>query len=188
MAQSPTQPFSRLMTAECTCRGEFAQAVTDHVFGNIDRHMAASVVDRDRVSHHLGEDHRGAAPGADHFLLFFLVHGLDTLEQFRLNVRDPFSMIVTYLLTSSNSSGSSCCDGAQCTDPSSCCGGSSYPGWAYPTETSDRADQLAGGLHHRRVDGRAGLIAVPRTVGRMPRWRLRPALPSLMLPWSRFPT
>jgi hypothetical protein len=52
--------------------------------------MAASIVDRDRVSHHLREDHRSAAPGANHLLLFFLIHGFDTLEQFRLNVRVPF--------------------------------------------------------------------------------------------------
>src|SRR5690606_24627774 len=33
-----------------------------------------------------------------------------------------------------------------------------------------------------------GSIAVPRTVGRHPSQRLRPALPSLMLPWSVLPT
>src|SRR5262249_41784681 len=33
-----------------------------------------------------------------------------------------------------------------------------------------------------------GFIAEPRTVGRLPSQRLRPALPPVMLPWSTLPT
>src|SRR4051794_41856849 len=33
-----------------------------------------------------------------------------------------------------------------------------------------------------------GFIATPRTVGRLPRQRLRPALPQLMRSWSELPT
>src|SRR3977135_3420113 len=33
-----------------------------------------------------------------------------------------------------------------------------------------------------------GFITTPRTVGRLPRQRLRPALPQLMLEWSELPT
>jgi len=34
------------MTSECAGWGEFTQAVTHHIFGDIDRHMTASVMDR----------------------------------------------------------------------------------------------------------------------------------------------
>ena len=79
-----------LVAAECARRGELAQSVADHVFGNVDRHVAASVVNCDRMSNHLREDHRSAAPGADDFLFIFLVHGLNSFKQFRFNERAFF--------------------------------------------------------------------------------------------------
>ena len=73
------------MTAESACRSELAQPVPHHILGNVDRYMAASVVNGNRMSHHLGENDARATPGADNLLLAALVHGFDFLEQFRVN-------------------------------------------------------------------------------------------------------
>ena len=51
--------------------------MTDHVIGDINRDMAASVVDGDRMTYHLREDDAGAAPGSDNFLIAGAVHLLD---------------------------------------------------------------------------------------------------------------
>jgi hypothetical protein len=53
------------MTTEGTCRGEFTQAVTHHILGNIDGYMPATIMNSNRVTHHLGKNHAGAAPGAN---------------------------------------------------------------------------------------------------------------------------
>jgi hypothetical protein len=68
------------MTPERARGGEFTQAVTDHIFGDIDRYVPATIVDGDCVADHLGEDHAGAAPGADNFLIAALVHLFDFLQ------------------------------------------------------------------------------------------------------------
>ncbi len=67
------------MAAEGARGGEFAQAVANHIFGDVDRHMSSSVMDGDRMTNHLREDHTGAAPGANHFLFAFLIHRFDSL-------------------------------------------------------------------------------------------------------------
>jgi len=53
--------------------GEFTQAVTHHIFGDIDRHMTASVMDRNGMPQPSAENHARTAPGANHFLLTFLI-------------------------------------------------------------------------------------------------------------------
>src|SRR5215207_874415 len=77
--------LSSHMTAEGARRGELTQSMTDHVFGNIDRHMPASVMDSDRVSNHLRKDHTGTTPCAQHFLFAFLVHCFNSLQKLGLN-------------------------------------------------------------------------------------------------------
>src|SRR5258708_613615 len=65
------------VTAEMTSRRELAQPVADHVLADEDRHVLAAVVDRDRVTDHVGIDGRGARPGADHLLVARLIHLVD---------------------------------------------------------------------------------------------------------------
>src|SRR5207245_3653820 len=59
----------------------------DHLLGDEHGHVLAAVVDGDRVPDHLGEDRRGARPGADHVLLARGVHGLDPAQQPLLHER-----------------------------------------------------------------------------------------------------
>src|SRR5581483_1694932 len=51
------------------------------------RHVLATVVDRDRVPHHLGQDRRGARPRAHHVLRAGRVERPDPLHQPILNER-----------------------------------------------------------------------------------------------------
>ena len=78
------------MTAEGARRGEFTQTVADHVLGNLDRHVAASIMNGDSVPHHLGKYHTGAAPCTNNFLFAFLIHRLNALKQFQLDERPLF--------------------------------------------------------------------------------------------------
>src|SRR5690349_16904874 len=73
------------VTAEGASRGKFAQSMADHVFGDIDRNMSASIMHCNRVSYHLGKDHTGTTPGAQHFLFTFLIHGFYSLEKLGLD-------------------------------------------------------------------------------------------------------
>jgi hypothetical protein len=59
---------------------KFAQAMTDHILGDIDGHMPAAIMHRDCVSNHLGEDRARPAPGPQHFLLALLIHLLNPTE------------------------------------------------------------------------------------------------------------
>src|SRR5262249_47236610 len=52
-----------------------------HLLGDEHGHVLSTVVDGDRVPDHLGEDRRGAGPGADHPLVPGGVHLLDPLHQ-----------------------------------------------------------------------------------------------------------
>src|SRR6266511_920970 len=78
------------MTAEGARWGEFAQSMADHVFGDVDRNMSASIMHCDGVTHHLREDHAGTTPCPQHFLLTFLVHGFYSLEKLGLDKRALF--------------------------------------------------------------------------------------------------
>src|SRR5207248_2747761 len=69
------------VAAERPRRRELAQLVPDHLLRDEHGHVLAAVVNGDRVPDHLGEDRRGARPGADHRLLARLVHRLDPAHQ-----------------------------------------------------------------------------------------------------------
>src|SRR6516165_5983089 len=79
-------PVARV-SAEDAGRREFAELVSDHLLAHEHGHVLASVVDGDRVSHHLGEDGRRPRPGADHPLLPGGVHRLDAAQQPYLDER-----------------------------------------------------------------------------------------------------
>ena len=68
------------MTAEPAGWGKFAQAMANHVLGNVDRNVAATVMHCNRMPNHLGEDGAGAAPGADDLLFAFLVHIFNSFQ------------------------------------------------------------------------------------------------------------
>ena len=55
------------MAAIGTRRSELAQLVANHIFSDENRYMLATVVDRDRVPDHLGEDRGGTRPGTHIF-------------------------------------------------------------------------------------------------------------------------
>ena len=55
--------------------------MSDHVLLDVDRDVLASVVHRDRVPDHGGDDRGRARPGLDHALLPGRVHPFDLLEQ-----------------------------------------------------------------------------------------------------------
>ena len=75
------------MAPEGSSGCELTQAVTDHVFGDVDRHVPPAVVDSNRVPNHLREYDAGAAPGAEYLLLASLVHGFHALEKLGLDKR-----------------------------------------------------------------------------------------------------
>src|SRR5919109_3913521 len=75
------------VAAEVARRRELPQPVADHVLADEHGHVLASVVDRDRVPDHVGIDHRGARPRANHALVARLVHLLDLFSQARADER-----------------------------------------------------------------------------------------------------
>ena len=83
------EAFSDYMTAEMAGWGKFTQAMANHVFSDIDRHMPAAIMDGDCVTHHLGEDRAVAAPGADDFLLAAGIHRFNFFQKLGVDER-PF--------------------------------------------------------------------------------------------------
>jgi hypothetical protein len=77
------------VTSEVARGRKFAQAVTHHVFSDVNGHMPTAVMHSDGMTHHLGEDGTRAAPGANHLLLTFGIHGFNFFQQFRVDER-PF--------------------------------------------------------------------------------------------------
>ena len=69
------------MTTEGSGGNKFAQLVTDHVFGDVDRHMTATVMHSDGVTDEGGENGRCAGPGLEDLLFAVLVELFYALEQ-----------------------------------------------------------------------------------------------------------
>jgi hypothetical protein len=76
-----TALFVAAVASESTGESELSQTVTDHTLADVDRHMFAPVVNRDRVTDHLGINDRSSRPGFQHSLFTRLVHCLDTLHE-----------------------------------------------------------------------------------------------------------
>ncbi|SCM71311.1 hypothetical protein KL86DES1_10990 [uncultured Desulfovibrio sp.] len=68
---------------------EFAQLVTNHVFGDEHRHELFAIMHRKGQSHHFGQDGRAARPGLDHAPIAVGHGGVDLLHQMTVNKR-PF--------------------------------------------------------------------------------------------------
>ena len=58
------------MAFEGPSQREFAQLVTHHLVGDIDRHVLLAVVDRNGQADEIGQDHGAARPGFDRFFVF----------------------------------------------------------------------------------------------------------------------
>lgn len=67
------------MTTEVTCRCEFTELVTYHVFGNVNRNKLITIVNGKGVANEFGSDHRSAAPSFDNRLLTAFIHGANLL-------------------------------------------------------------------------------------------------------------
>src|SRR5919197_1846108 len=167
--------------AEVAGRRELAELVAHHLLRDEHRHVLAAVVDRDRVAHHHGIDGRGARPGANHLLRARVVHRLDLLQQPLLHERILLRASTQRL---------------------------SFP--RRRPRTINLSDSLCfwrmrlpgAGTPHGVTGCRppfdlpspppcgwsTGFIAEPRTAGRLPFQRLRPALPPETFSWSTLPT
>src|SRR5439155_13263503 len=167
--------------AESPRRSELAELVADHLLGDEDRDVLAPVVDRDRVPDHLREDGGGPRPGANHVLRARGVHLLDSLEQTLLDERallrraaHRFSFPRRRLRTIRRSD-SLCLLRVRLPSVGTPHG---VAGWRPPLDLPSPPP----------CGWSTGFMAEPRTVGRLPRHRLRPAFPPEMFSWSTFPT
>ena len=78
------------MTAEGSCRSEFAQLVTDHVFGDRDFDVLTTVVNHERVSDKLGNNSTGSCPSFDGLTVASGNRLFDLREQFFVDERSFF--------------------------------------------------------------------------------------------------
>ena len=78
------------VTAEDTCRGELAEFVTDHVFGDIHGDEFVPVMHSDGKANEIGGDHRGARPRFDGGFLARLLSSDHTWFQFEMYIRSFF--------------------------------------------------------------------------------------------------
>jgi hypothetical protein len=78
---------------------EFTQFMADHILSDVDRYMAATIMDGDCVTNHLGENGAGSAPGAKDFLIATLIHELDFLQKPGLD-KGPFFQRSSHCLIS----------------------------------------------------------------------------------------
>src|SRR6266511_934737 len=169
------------VTPEGPRRREFAELVADHLLRDEDRHVLTAVVDGDRVPDHLGEDGRGPGPSPDHPLLAGSVHCLDAAHQPLLDER-PLLATSTHRFSlprlrprTINRSDSLCLRRVRLPSVGT------PPGVTGCRPPFDLPSPPPCGWA-------TGFIADPRTVGRFPRQRLRPALPPVMFSWSTLPT
>src|SRR5262245_61025857 len=169
------------VSAKRARRRELAELVSDHLLGDEHGYVLAAVVDRDRVPDHLREDGRGARPRADHPLLVRGVHRLDAAHQPLL---DEWSLLAAAthrfslprrLARTINLSDALCLRRVRLPSVGTPHG---VTGWRPPFDFPSPPP----------CGWSTGFIAEPRTAGRLPFQRLRPAFPPVSFSWSRFPT
>src|SRR5919107_2165809 len=172
------------VTPEGPRGGELPQLVADHRVGHEHRHVLAAVVHRNRVADHVRDDGGPAGPGPDDGLAARLVEGVHLLEQVVVHER-ALLQAARHVCTS--------------------------PAQRFLPVRRRRTIILSAGLVRRvRPSGlpagftgcrppevlpspppcgwSTGFMATPRTVGRLPFHRMRPALPQLMFDCSALPT
>ena len=84
--------FGRVIAVadELAGRAELTEAVTDHVFCDVDRWKVFAVVHHEGVTDEIRSDHAGAGPGFDRLLLISRIEFVDFDQQFLLNKRAFF--------------------------------------------------------------------------------------------------
>src|SRR5687767_15891456 len=165
---------------------ELAELVPDHRLGHEDRDVLAAVVHGDRVPEHVGDDRRATRPGADHVLGALFVLGVHLLEQ---GVVDERALLQAawhvcrtplpaqrFLLVRRRRTIRASLAFRLRVRPSGLPLG--FTGWR-PPEVLPSPPPCGWST---------GFMATPRTVGRLPFHRMRPALPQLMLDCSALPT
>src|SRR5262245_51598670 len=169
--------------AEDAGRGELAELVPDHVLRDVDLHEHLPVVDHERVADKLGDDVAAARPRL-HRLAARGAHALDALPHVGVHVRALLEAAAhRYLPTCGprlrprTMNRSECFLGRRVLPPLL-----SWPhfetGWRPPARRPSPPP----------MGWETGFIAEPRTSGRRPMWRLRPALPRTTRLASRLPT
>src|SRR5665213_2204650 len=173
---------------ECPGRGEFAQLVTDHRLGHVDRDVLAPVVDRNGVADHVGNDRGTAGPRLDDLLVPGRVEDIPLLDEMVVYGRTFFQAarhgvafplfpyrraprvrrLRTIILSDSLS--------RDRVRPSGLPHGDT--GWRPP---DDLPSPPPNGWS-------TGFMATPRVCGRTPFQRLRPALPILISSASELDT
>src|SRR3954470_5906791 len=163
-------------------RGELAQLVPDHALGDEHRDVLATVVHGDRVPEHVRDDRRATRPRLDHVLAALVVLVVHLLEQV---VVDERALLQTawhwllpqrFLFVRRRRTISWSLALRRRVRPSGLPFG--FTGWRPPDVLPSPPP----------CGWSTGFIATPRTVGRLPFHRMRPALPQLMLLCSALPT
>src|SRR5579862_9732134 len=175
MALPSPLPFTAV-PAEMAGRRELAELVPDHVLGNVNRHVRLAVVHADGVSDHRRDDRRSAAPRLDDAFFARLVELLDLLHEMVRNEGTLFETTTHYF------------------DPR-------LRTIIFAVRLLRRVFLPIVIWPQGVVGGRpdveraspppcgwsTGFIAMPRTLGRLPMWRERPALPMTWFSCSTFP-
>src|SRR5690606_7318768 len=73
------------VTLERTGGGKFAKLVTNHVLADQHRHVLAAVVNGDRQTHHLRQDHGAARPGLDRLAAVLRHRLMHLLREMRID-------------------------------------------------------------------------------------------------------
>src|ERR671917_230588 len=165
---------------------ELAELVPDHRLGHEDRDVLAAVVDGDRVAEHVRDDRRTTRPGPDDVLGALVVLGVHLLEQVVVDeralleaawhvCRTPLPAQRFLLVRRRRTIRASLALRLR-VRPSGLPFG--FTGWR-PPEVLPSPPPCGWST---------GFMATPRTVGRLPFHRIRPALPQLMFECSGFPT
>ncbi len=80
-----------MVTLEGTGRGEFAQLMADHVFGDEDGHMFPPIVHGNGVSDEGRQNHGSAGPGLDDLFIISGIKCIDLFNQGRMDIRSFFN-------------------------------------------------------------------------------------------------
>src|SRR4051812_13401706 len=165
---------------------EHAELVPDHGLGHEHRDVLATVVDGDAVPQHVGDDRRAAGPGPDDGLGALLVLRVHLLEQVVVDERALLQAAwhvcraplpaQRFLLVRRRRTIRASLAFRLRVRPSGLPFG--FTGWR-PPEVLPSPPPCGWST---------GFMATPRTVGRLPFHRMRPALPQLMLDCSALPT
>src|SRR5690606_28790265 len=178
----PAAPVFLDVAAESPRGSELAELVADHRFGDEHRDVLAAVVHSDRVADHLRHDHGTPRPRLDDVLGPLLVlrdhllHQVIVHEGTLLKTTWHFGCSYRFFLLRRRMISRSLGLFGRRVRPSGLPFG--FTGWR-PPEVLPSPPPCGWST---------GFIATPRTEGRLPFQRFRPALPMLMLACSVFPT